>query len=139
MTKTQHYQLNQWDAGDRVLREDFNEDNRQLEKALSACGNCRMEHKTYVGTGISGPYGDKANSLTFQQRPLLVIILGKYSMYIPGTVDRGDTNPLASGGNAHNSFYWRGNKLTWNNYDSAAYQLNEKGITYHYLAFYLTT
>ena len=34
MTKTTNYQLNQWDPTDRVLREDFNEDNRKIEEAL---------------------------------------------------------------------------------------------------------
>lgn len=34
MTKTEHYQLNQWDAGDRVLRTDFNADNAALDAAL---------------------------------------------------------------------------------------------------------
>ena len=32
---TKNYQLNQWDAADRVLREDFNEDNRKIEEALT--------------------------------------------------------------------------------------------------------
>ena len=49
MTKTQHYQLNQWDAGDRVLREDFNEDNRQIDAALGTIPLIRIG--TYQGTG----------------------------------------------------------------------------------------
>ena len=35
MKYTEHYQLNQWDAADRVLREDFNADNRKLDAALT--------------------------------------------------------------------------------------------------------
>ena len=31
---TKHYQLNQWDAVDRVLREDFNADNRLLDEKI---------------------------------------------------------------------------------------------------------
>ena len=34
MKYTEHYQLNQWDAADRVLREDFNADNAKLDAAL---------------------------------------------------------------------------------------------------------
>ena len=34
MKKTEHYQLNQWDASDRILRTDFNWDNAQLDAAL---------------------------------------------------------------------------------------------------------
>ena len=36
MTKTEHYQLNQWDAADQVKRTDFNEDNAKLDAALAA-------------------------------------------------------------------------------------------------------
>ena len=36
MTKTEHYQLNQWDAADQVKRTDFNEDNAKIEAALAA-------------------------------------------------------------------------------------------------------
>ena len=31
---TKNYQLNQWDAADRVLREDFNRDNQKIDTAL---------------------------------------------------------------------------------------------------------
>ena len=34
--KTQHYQLNQWEAEDAVLRTEFNEDNQKIDGALSA-------------------------------------------------------------------------------------------------------
>ena len=34
MTKTTNYQLNQWDATDRVLRTDFNSDNQKIDAAL---------------------------------------------------------------------------------------------------------
>ncbi len=37
MKYTEHYQLNQWDAADRVLREDFNRDNLKLDAAIAAC------------------------------------------------------------------------------------------------------
>ena len=39
MKKTENYQLNQWDAGDRVLRTDFNGDNEKIETALTALQN----------------------------------------------------------------------------------------------------
>ena len=35
MTKTEHYQLNQWDAADQVKRTDFNEDNAKIDAALA--------------------------------------------------------------------------------------------------------
>ena len=36
MKYTEHYQLNQWDAADRVLREDFNRDNKKIDAAITA-------------------------------------------------------------------------------------------------------
>ena len=36
MKKTTNYQLNQWDAEDRILREDFNQDNKKLDDAIAA-------------------------------------------------------------------------------------------------------
>lgn len=36
MKYTKNYQLNQWDAADRVLREDFNRDNEKIDSALAA-------------------------------------------------------------------------------------------------------
>ena len=35
MNKTNRYQLNQWESTDRILREDFNRDNLNLENALT--------------------------------------------------------------------------------------------------------
>lgn len=35
MKKTDNYQLSQWDPTDRILREDFNADNLNVEKALA--------------------------------------------------------------------------------------------------------
>ena len=34
MNKTTHYQLNQWDPEDRIMRSDFNADNAAIEEAL---------------------------------------------------------------------------------------------------------
>ena len=36
MNYTKNYQLNQWEASDRVLREDFNSDNAKIDAALGA-------------------------------------------------------------------------------------------------------
>ena len=49
MNYTENYQLNQWESTDRVLREDFNEDNRKIEEALKTAG-AQIAVGTYVGT-----------------------------------------------------------------------------------------
>ena len=35
LNTTEHYQLNQWEGSDRIMREDFNADNRKTEEALT--------------------------------------------------------------------------------------------------------
>ena len=50
MTKTTNYQLNQWEPTDRVLREDFNADNRKIEEALDQLKNQRSLDLLYTYT-----------------------------------------------------------------------------------------
>ncbi len=42
MNYTKNYQLNQWEPADRVLRTDFNEDNRKIEEALNTATNANL-------------------------------------------------------------------------------------------------
>ena len=53
MTKTQHYQLNQWDPEDRILRVDFNADNAAADAALKANADA-----------ISGEAADRKSAIT---------------------------------------------------------------------------
>ena len=71
MNQTSNYQLNQWDAEDRILREDFNADNAKIETALAgmagtltehaaalaAVGNCKIVYGSYTGKGTCGGPG----------------------------------------------------------------------------------
>ena len=64
MKQTSNYQLNQWEKTDRILMEDFNEDNRKIDEALAEekaaretltaamamYGNCKIEYGSYTGT-----------------------------------------------------------------------------------------
>ena len=51
MQHTTNYNLNQWEAGDRVTRADFNADNAKIDAALAAAasGGCRVVAGTIVG------------------------------------------------------------------------------------------
>ena len=102
MEKTRNYQLNQWAAGDKVQRVDFNADNAKIDAAIKAVdakadtraaqtaldalaatvsghtaalagkGNCQIAAGTYTGTG---KYGSASpTSLTFPFQPKLVAI-----------------------------------------------------------------
>ena len=53
MNTTEHYQLNQWEGSDRIMREDFNADNRKTEEALTE--NIRTEAvEALTALGYSG-------------------------------------------------------------------------------------
>ncbi len=95
--QTTNYQLSQWVKSDQVKMEDFNADNAKIDaalgqkveqsavaalaqtveghtSALARKGNCRIEYRSYVGTGQYGP--DYPTVITFTRKPLFVIIAG---------------------------------------------------------------
>ena len=53
LRQTANYQLSQWDAEDRILREDFNRDNEKLDAAVAAAqaGAVRFLTGSYTGDG----------------------------------------------------------------------------------------
>ena len=141
---TANYQLSQWEAADRIQREDFNADNAKidaalktnadaaaaLQTALASTGNCKLYFGTYTGTG-SG-----ATTLTFEKRPLFVTIMGN-NVWI--TAMQGAPVAIAKNAgqisNGYNTATWSGNSVSLTNgYDSMASQCNEKNIIYQVLA-----
>ena len=99
MNFTQNYQLNQWEALDKVQRTDFNADNAKIDAALRALdtgkaeksalntlsqtvaghtaalagkGNCQIATGTYTGDGTIG--AENKITLTFPFAPKLVIV-----------------------------------------------------------------
>ena len=134
MTKTTNYQLNQWDPTDRVLRTDFNSDNQKIDAAIAeaAKGNCRIVTGTYTGTGKYGP--SNRNTLTFDGKPLLVIIQNTFSITAVSSTPVAPV--LQDGGNQYYSlsFTWTDNSVSWYNETTAERQLNVSGRTYYYVA-----
>ena len=77
MQQTSHYQLNQWDAEDRIQRTDFNSDNAKVDAVLAEqaadlsaqavklakCGNCQSYTTSYTGNGSYD--ASSPNSITF--------------------------------------------------------------------------
>ena len=72
--QTSNYGLNQWAAEDKILREEFNQDNFKIETAIADRGNCKIKTGTYVGTGTAGR--DTPVTLTFDFYPLIVLLDG---------------------------------------------------------------
>ena len=53
MTKTEHYQLNQWDAADPIRREDFNADNTKIDAALHGLEQAKADADTVAALAES--------------------------------------------------------------------------------------
>ena len=74
MNHTTNYNLNQWEADDRVTREDFNADNAAIDAALktiadSAGGGAKVAAGSYIGNG-----GTQSINAGFS--PAAVLIVG---------------------------------------------------------------
>ena len=119
---TTNYQLCQWEATDKVLRTDFNQDNAKIDAALKAnadaisaeaaaraaavsslsqeiaqMGNCRIVTGSYTGNGTYDQY--HKNSLTFPAAPLMVFIHGERNCWMiqgcsTASVDLGSTGGI---------------------------------------------
>ena len=114
---TTNYNLNQWEATDKVLRTEFNEDNAKINAALKANadaidalegqmsavqtgkGNCQIWTTSYTGTGSA------SHSRTFPQEPLLVVIMGDRFQLVA-------LRPCTSAYNMEGSSYW-GATASW--------------------------
>lgn len=160
---TSKYQFNLWEKSDKVLMEDFNDDNRKTEDALIALDASKVDYpeleelagelastretipKFDVGTYTgAGEYGSSHPcKLTFSIVPKLVVIGGDQATFV---LLPGQTKGVAVVNNAIccMSVKWSGTTLSWylvnaaigdcDMYPTATYQMNKKSSTYHYLA-----
>lgn len=137
MEKTENYRLNQWDAQDAILREDFNADNAKIDAALAA--GAKIAIGSYVGTGTYG--ADNPNSLTFEFEPKIIIVTQSKAssasdMFLALRGQTGYTHFGSNGGYYNGSCAWDGNTVSWwctNDSVGANVQFNRTGLTYHYL------
>ena len=140
--QTANYGLNQWAAGDRVLREEFNQDNAKRETALNAAGNCRIIAGSYVGTGTYGE--SNPCHLEFLFRPQIIFMdigtaddynsVPQYYLFFYGAQEA-----FAFGESERNILTWSDTGVSW--YfpnvlvsNAAMHQFNASGKTYRYLA-----
>ena len=77
MQHTTNYNLNQWEATDRVTRADFNADNAKVDAAIAAvaaaaAGSAHIACGTYTGDGRYGPNNKCTITPGFKPRLLLV-------------------------------------------------------------------
>lgn len=137
--QTANYGLNQWAAEDKVLREEFNKDNRTMEEALEELhqGALQIFVGQYTGTGMLGE--QHPNTLTFSFIPQMVVIQEKSSSSSTGgaILLHGQelcTGMVTSHGLALN-VKWEQTSVSWYSMQSyPEYQLNSEGQTYYYWA-----
>lgn len=150
LQQTSNYQLSQWDAEDRIQREDFNSDNAKVDAALknqasdlaalqqecTKLGNCKVVYGSYTGTGTYN--SGNANTLNFDHKPLLLAIMPEVNT---GNAARGFlavrnsafTYTYPGNFNSINTVTWTDRGVSWYCAYSAAYQFNSSGV-YHYAA-----
>lgn len=160
--RTTHYQLNQYEATDLILRADVNADNAKIDDALHAHDDnitalrqwlntpgeiLRIASGSYVGNGNGGT-SDDPNSLTFNFRPMVVFVFDSAqagATFGPavGMAFRG-LNKMrdARGSNGSLSVTWTEDGLSWTypgvfasgDLNAADLQYNTQGTTYQWLA-----
>jgi len=158
--QTSNYKLNQWAAEDRIIREEFNEDNSKVEAALTELANTKATQAAVNGLSaqlankygsdhpyiVSGNYtgtGTTTITVTTGFKPSLVMLFN------PGASAAGDNTYLVGDGSAQllcTVSYSQDIKTDALQLVSTGftvnYQLspnvsgfNEEGQTYHYIAF----
>ena len=126
---TTNYQLCQWEATDKVLRTDFNEDNAKIDAALASKGNCQLLTGSYIGTGTYG--SAHPNTLQFPAQPLAVFLHGDRNCW----AIRGETRASVSYGSGGGFITadWSDAVFCWYG-DDEYVQMNAEGESYSYIA-----
>lgn len=164
MTKTEHYQLNQWEATDKLSRANFNSDNAVIDAALAGKansadvtavsqsvaaletlvggkGNCRIATGSYVGDGKYG--ASNPCTLSFDFKPLWLMI-GEGQTSESTTPEMMDTSFFVYPSRGASSVSGKALRVTWaddyvkwyctSSLSSAGAQNNTEGCTYYWVA-----
>ena len=134
---TPNFNLCQWEATDKVLRADFNEDNQKIDAALAEilARVPRFATGTYVGTDEHG--ANHPNTLTFDFKPYVVICYDRSNYRCPALFIRGESRFLMEYGSGYaaQQLTWGENSVSWYCSEDENRQLNSRDFTYRYLAF----
>jgi len=150
---TPNYNLNQWEASDRVQRVDFNADNAKIDGAIKAqaealeaessaraagdaalagkLGNCKVVLRTYVGDGTYG--SDHPTYLSFDGPPPTLVFLTSWTTR--SIILHKD---IAAGMGFDGAFYinWTDEGVSWYSVKGPEQQFN-LNMTYNVIMFYL--
>ena len=118
---TTNYNLNQWEAADKVLRTEFNEDNAKIDAALKSSadaigalegqmagkGNCQLHYSAYTGNG------NTSRTFTFSGPPRFLCIMGGGSDYFLLAVQGAPFSVCYGNGTKdYGTPSWSGNSVT---------------------------
>ena len=159
---TPNYRLNQWARPDKVLMEDFNADNAKIDGAIKAQadglaaevsartalaaqmakkGNCRIELRSYTGTGKTGD--GVSVSISFSAKPVIFFVIGPRCLLVADCASGYNTFiGYISNGIYGSSFNGGGVEITWSGNTAALTipenlpDLNVNHYTYKVIAFF---
>lgn len=131
--KTTQLQLHSWEASDKVLRSEFNENFKKIDSAIAAINNeskVRIVAGSFMGNGSYG--SGSPRRLTFTFTPILVVItrdgnsndFNSQIMFIIHCEKYGSSGSVS----------WDTDRVTWYSTEGASAQMNETGVLYHYFA-----
>ena len=144
---TTNYQLNQWAAADKVLREEFNQDNQKIDVALAGLAQhiTKITFGTYTGNSNNAEGGSQFISLGFTPKAVYVCTnygatydVSSYSLIYGGLALEGFPVKTPNGG------YFKVLEIDdggfrvyygWFSNSNSAPYANIKGQLYHYIAF----
>ena len=137
---TEHFQLNQWEPGDQVKREDFNADNRKIDAAVNA--RTRMVVGSYKGTGKYGPDNPNVIEIADAERPPQVIVVLDERGFYRAVLVRGMRQYcvyLANNQGHWINVTWTDKGASWYSTEAGYYQLNnsEQGYNNFYYAVFI--
>ena len=138
MEQTANYGLNQWDAGDRILREDFNADNARVDAALAEqgaelathaaqlalLGNAAVYNESFKGTGTT------TVTRTFPGKPVAIIVGSTTGYQFVASRGMEQAYPHYSNGMVTVSLTWGDRSITWSG-SSSSNAMNSGNSTYH--------
>lgn len=106
-----------------------------------AAGKCSIENSTYIGNGKYG--SENPVTLTFPQKPRLIIIFGASALMLIHDDSTEGESPIITHSRYEDTATWQANNVSWSgatlsfyNTVNATFQANISGAIYHFTAFY---
>ena len=142
--QTEHYSLNQWQPEDKVLREEFNQDNAKLDTALEKMATQEdVALKAELVTGSYTGNGAATRTISLGFRPRAVFLCRNDGTTFDNTRTGSnllcgglvlDDMPLILYGKTGVSIVENGFQVTLNDQSSDKLYSNAADTVYHYLA-----